>query len=44
MKSAAFQRLADTCDKNNQVKIIVENLKNIDNISRDWNLDIDEKR
>ena len=44
MKALSFQKLFDVCDKNNQLKIIVDNLKNIESISREWNLDINEKR
>lgn len=44
MKAVAFQKLFETCDKNGQLKIIVENLKNIEQVSQEWKLSLDEKR
>lgn len=44
MKALTFKRLFELCDKNNQLKIIVENLKKIEEISKDWKLTLDERR
>ena len=44
MKSLTFQRLFELCDKNGQLKIIVENLKKIEEISQDWKLSTEERR
>jgi len=32
------------CDRNNQLKIIVENLKKIEEISKEWALSLDERK
>lgn len=44
LKGVVFQRLFELCDKNGQLKIIVENLKKIEEISRDWAMSLDERR
>eukprot|EP00347_Sterkiella_histriomuscorum_P023152 403335751 len=44
MKSISFQRLFELCDRNNQLKIIVDNLKNIESISKEWKLSLEQRR
>jgi len=44
LKGGVFQRLFELCDRNDQLKIIVENVKNIEEISKDWELSLDERR
>ena len=39
-----LQRLFELCDKNGQLKIIVENLKKIEEISKDWAMSVEERR
>lgn len=39
-----FQRLFELCDRNDQLKIIVENVKKVEEISREWGMSIDERR
>lgn len=44
MKALTFKRLFQLCDANNQLKIIVENLKKIEELSKDWKLSLEERR
>lgn len=44
LKGIVFQKLFELCDRNNQLKIIVENVKNVEEKSRDWALSLDERR
>ncbi len=44
IKGIVFQRLFELCDRNDQLKIIVENVKNIEEISKDWELSLEERR
>jgi hypothetical protein len=44
LKGVVFQRLFELCDKNGQLKIIVENLKKVEEISKEWAMSIDERR
>ncbi len=37
IKGIVFQRLFELCERNDQLKIIVEIVKNIEEISKDWN-------
>jgi len=43
-KGLVFQRLFELCDKHGQLKIIVENLKKVEEISREWAMSLDERR
>jgi hypothetical protein len=36
--------LFELCDRNDQLKIIVENVKKVEDISREWELSLDERR
>ena len=44
LKGVVFQRLFELCDKNGQLKIIVENLKKVEEISKEWTMSLDERR
>ena len=44
LKGVVFQRLFELCDRNDQIKIIVENLKKVEEISKEWNMSLDERR
>lgn len=44
LKGVVFQRLFEQCDRNHQLKIIVENVKKIEEISKDWNMSIEERK
>jgi hypothetical protein len=44
LKGVVFLRLFKLCEKNDQLKIIVENLKKIEEISKDWAMSIDERK
>jgi len=44
LKGVVFQRLFELCDKNDQLKIIVENLKKIEEISAEWVMSVEERR
>lgn len=44
LKGVTFQKLFELCDKNDQIKIIVENLKKIEEISKEWDLSLDERK
>lgn len=39
-KGLAFRRLVEFCDKEKQLAIIVENVKKVDEISKEWNLSV----
>jgi hypothetical protein len=43
-KAIAFQRLFEICDKNGQLKIINENLANIEQLSKEWKMKLDTRR
>jgi hypothetical protein len=44
LKGVVFQRLFQLCEKNDQIKIIVENLKKIEEISKEWAMSNDERK
>ena len=44
LKGVLFQRLFELCDRNGQLKIVVENLKKVEEISREWALSLEERR
>lgn len=44
LKGVVFQRLFQLCEKNDQLKIIIEQVKKVDEISKEWNMKIDERR
>ena len=44
MKAVTFKRLFELCDRNDQLKIIVENLKNIESIAKEWKLSLEQRR
>ena len=44
LKGVVFQRLFELCDRNDQLKIIVENVKKVEEISKEWNMSIDERK
>lgn len=44
LKGVCFQRLFELCDKNGQLKIIIENLKKIEEISSEWAMSQQERR
>ncbi len=44
MRGIVFQRLFQMCDKNGQLKIIIDNLKQVITISKDWKMSVDERR
>jgi hypothetical protein len=44
LKGVLFQRLFEICERNGQLKIVVENLKKVEEISRDWALSLEERR
>jgi hypothetical protein len=44
LKGVVFERLFTLCEKNGQIKIIIENLKNIEDISKEWALSVEERR
>jgi hypothetical protein len=44
LKGIVFQRMFELCDKNGQLKIIVENLKKVEEISAEWQLTEDERK
>jgi hypothetical protein len=44
LKGVVFKRLFELCDRNDQLKIIVENVKKVEEISREWAMSIDERR
>lgn len=39
-----FQRLFELCERNDQTKIIIEQLKKVEEISADWALSLEERR
>jgi len=43
-RAVAIQRLFELCDKNDQITIVIENLKKIEEISNDWELSIEDRR
>jgi hypothetical protein len=44
LKGVVFQRLFELCDRNDQLKIIVENVKKVEEISGEWALSVEERR
>jgi hypothetical protein len=44
LKGIVFDRMLNLCELNRQLKIIVDNVKNIEEISHDWAMTVEEKR
>ena len=44
LKGVVFLRLFKLCERNDQLKIIIENVKKIEEISKDWAMSVDERK
>lgn len=44
LKGVVFQRLFQLCDSNDQLKIIIEQVKKVEEISKEWNMTVQERR
>jgi hypothetical protein len=44
LKGVVFLRLFKLCDRNDQIKIVIENLKKIEDISKDWAMSVEERK
>jgi hypothetical protein len=43
-KGLTFRRLVQFCDKENQLGIIINNVKNVETLSKEWNLSQQDRR
>lgn len=43
-KGLTFRRLVEFCDKEHQLTIIVNNVKKVEEISKEWNLSVQDRR